>query len=142
MATRITTKQRAARQRNIVIARKAKNKGGITGRSTSARQKAGAKKYKSAFKAAYQKEMKGGASKKQARAIAAGAATTASMSTAMRKIRARATHHALIKGYKMKGAKLMGSTAAYIARRNITERHAETGSNMLTSRLYSRKKRG
>lgn len=106
--TRITTKQRAARQRNIVIARKAKK------RSPSS------KKYGKAYAKAYREERKAGMDKRNARSIAAHAASKAAPNVAVKKSGARAKHYALRKGYSKRGAEEMARGARRSARQGGT----------------------
>jgi hypothetical protein len=111
MPTKITTKQRAARRRNIEIARRAK-KSGSKGRST------GSAKYKAAYKKQYKKsfaEIKKWGGTKQAkmfsRVEASTAATKAAPGYAKKKVRKRAYKQGIRKGYSKRGATALAKGA-------------------------------
>lgn len=133
-AVKITVKQRAARVRNIEVARRAKKaKKGTTGRAQSPRQARSAGKYKSAFAKSYKAERSRGMPKKLARAIAAENATKKAPLIAMKKIGARATHLALKKGYSGPKSEKFAASAKRAARSGRSDAIA-----MLYARIYAR----
>lgn len=142
--TRITTKQRAARVRNIEVARRAKKAGtgrgsrkktkselsGIDLRNQQIRRRAKkadvtgrgsrrfAKEHKAygiAFSKEYSKRRGQGLSKKMSRLHAAEFAMKKEPRVAVKKISARVTHASIRKGYGTEAALFKGNKAAYIA---------------------------
>lgn len=100
---RITVRQRAARQRNIVIARKARHQK-TSGRS-GGREKLSAALYKNAFKKEYTAARTAGLGKNAARKAGLLAAGSVAGSLSIKKAGARATHYASKKGYSESAVK-------------------------------------